>query len=47
MSSEFKSSLVSYMVSYLTLDLILNIRLILSLGSGFLSIPFIVEYQFF
>jgi len=46
-------SMVSYMVSYLILDLVLGIKsvlgteLVLDLGSGSLSILFIVEYQFF
>ena len=45
--SEFGSSLVSYIVFYLGLGLVLGIELISNLGSGFLSIFFIVEYQFF
>jgi len=49
--SELRSSLVSYTVSYLVsdlvLDLVLNTELVLDLGSGSLSILFIVEYQFF
>jgi len=42
--SEFKSSLISYVVSYLTLNLVLNIGLVLNLGLSSLSILFIVEY---
>jgi len=45
--SEFRLSLVSYMVFYLILGSVLNIKLILNLGLGSLSIFFIVEYQFF
>jgi len=45
--SELKLSLVSYVVFYLGLGLILGIELVSDLGSGFLSILFIVEYQFF
>ena len=45
--SELRSSLVSYIVSYLALGLVLGIELVLDLGSGSLSILFIVEYQFF
>jgi len=45
--NELKSSLVSYVVSYLILSLVLSTELVLDLGSGFLSILFIVEYQFF
>jgi len=41
--SKPKSSSISYTDSYLSLDLVL----ILDLGSGFLSIFFIIEYQFF
>ena len=44
---KLRSSLVSFMVSYLTLGSILGTELVLDLGSGFLSILFIVEYQFF
>ena len=36
--------IVSYIVSYLGLDLILNIKLVLDLGLGSLSILFIVRY---
>jgi len=43
--SELKLSLVSYIVSYLSLGL--GIELVLDLGLGSLSIFFIVEYQFF
>jgi hypothetical protein len=42
--SELRLSLVSYIVSYLTLGLLLDIELVLDLGSGSLSIFFIVEY---
>ena len=42
--SLFKLSIVSYIVSYLALGLVLGIELILDLGSGFLSILFIVGY---
>jgi len=45
--SKFKLSLVSYVVSYLGLGLVLGTKLVLDLGSGSLSILFIVEYQFF
>jgi len=45
--SEFRLSLVSYIVSCLGLGLVLVIELVLDLGSGSLSILFIVEYQFF
>src|SRR5882757_7787816 len=45
--SELRLSLVSYIVSYLALGLVLGIELVLDLGSGSLSILFIVEYQFF
>jgi len=44
---KLRLSLVSYMVSCLDLDLILNIELVLNLGLGSLSILFMVEYQFF
>ena len=40
----FKLSIVSYIVSYLGLDLVLDIELVLDLDSGSLSIPFIVGY---
>jgi len=43
--SKLRLSLVSYIVSYL--DLVLGTELVLDLGLGFLSILFIVEYQFF
>jgi len=43
-SNELRSSLVSYIVSYLGLSLILSIELILDLSSGSLSIFFIIEY---
>jgi len=42
--SKLKSSLVSYVVSYLGLDSVLGTELVLDLGSGSLSILFIVEY---
>ena len=45
--SLFKSSIVSYIVSYLGLDLVLDIELVLDLGLGSLSILFIVRYQSF
>jgi len=45
--SELRLSLVSYIVSYLSSGLVLGTELILDLGSGSLSILFIVEYQFF
>jgi len=45
--SEFRLSLVSYIVSYLGLGLVLGTKLVLDLGLGSLSILFIVEYQFF
>jgi len=35
------------MVSYLGLGLVLDIKLVLNLGIGSLSVFFIVEYQFF
>ena len=37
-------SLVLYIVSYLVLGLVLDTELVLDLGSGSLSIFFIVEY---
>jgi hypothetical protein len=42
--SLFESSIVSYVVSYLGLGLVLGIELVLDLGSGSLSILFIVGY---
>ena len=45
--SSFGSSIVSYIVSYLGLGLVLGIELVLDLGSGSLSILFIVRYQSF
>ena len=45
--SLFGSSIVSYVVSYLGLGLVLGIELVLDLGSGSLSILFIVGYQSF
>ena len=43
-SSLFKLSIVSYIISCLALGLVLGIELVLDLGSGFLSILFIVGY---
>jgi hypothetical protein len=43
-SSSFGLSTVSYMVSFLGLGLVLSIGLVLDLGSGSLSILFIVRY---
>ena len=40
----FRLSIVSYIVSYLGLDLVLGIELVLDLGLGSLSILFIVGY---
>ena len=45
--SLLRLSIVSYMVSYLILGLILGTELVLDLGSGSLSILFIVRYQSF
>jgi len=45
--SKLGLSLVFYMVSYLGLSSVLGMELVLDLGSGSLSILFIVEYQFF
>ena len=42
--SSLRLSIVSYIVSYLGLGLILGIKLVLDLGSGSLSILFIVGY---
>ena len=42
--SLFRSSIVSYIVSYLGLRLVLDIELVLDLGLGSLSIFFIVGY---
>ena len=42
--SLLRLSIVSYIVSYLILGLILGIELVLDLGSGSLSILFIVGY---
>ena len=42
--SELRLSLVSYIVSYLTLGLVLGTELVLDLGLGSLSIFFIVKY---
>ena len=42
--SLFRSSIVPYIVSYLGLGLVLGIELVLDLGSGSLSILFIVRY---
>ena len=44
MLSLLGSSIVSYVVSYLILGLILSTELVLDLGSGSLSILFIVGY---
>jgi len=46
-SSSLGSSIVSYIVSYLGLDLVLGIESVLDLGLGSLSILFIIGYQFF
>ena len=43
-SGLFRSSIVSYMVFYLGLDLVLGKKLVLDLGWGSLSIFFIVKY---
>jgi len=45
--SKLRSFLVSYIVSYLGSSSVLGIELVLNLGSGSLSILFMVEYQFF
>ena len=42
--SLFRLFIVSYIVSYLGLDLVLDIELVLDLGLGFLSILFIIGY---
>jgi hypothetical protein len=42
--SLFRSSIVSYIVSFLGLGLVLGIESVLDLGSGSLSILFIVRY---
>jgi hypothetical protein len=42
--SSFGSSIVSYVVSYLGSGLVLGIESVLDLGSGSLSILFIVRY---
>ena len=42
--SSFRLSIVSYIVSYLGLGSVLGIELVLDLGSGSLSILFIVRY---
>ena len=42
--SLFRLSVVSYIVSYLSLDLVLGTELVLDLGLGSLSILFIVEH---
>ena len=44
MSGLFRLSIVSYIVSYLGLGLVLGIELVLDLGSGSLSILFIIGY---
>jgi len=43
--NKFLPSIVSYIVPYLALGLVLGIKLVLNLGSGSLSILFIVEYK--
>jgi len=45
--SSLRLFIVSYIVSYLGLGLVLGIQLVLDLGSGSLSILFIIGYQFF
>jgi len=45
--SRALSGLLLSLVSYLVLGLVLGMELVLDLGSGSLSIFFIVEYQFF
>jgi len=45
--SLFRSSIVSYVVSNSALGLVLGTELVLDLGSGSLSILFIVRYQSF
>ena len=45
--SKVLSGLRLSLVSYIVLGLVLGIELVLDLGLGFLSILFIVEYQFF
>jgi hypothetical protein len=45
--SLFGSSTVSYVVSFLGLGLVLGMESVLDLGSGSLSILFIVRYQSF
>ena len=42
--SLFRLSIISYIVSYLGLGLVLSTELVLDLGSGSLSILFIVGY---
>jgi len=42
--SLFGLSIVSYIVFYLGLGLVLDIKLVLNLGLGFLSILFIIGY---
>jgi hypothetical protein len=42
--SLLRSSIVPYIVSYLGLGLVLDIKLVLDLGPGSLSILSIVEY---
>jgi len=42
--SSLKLFIVSYIAFYLTLGLVLSIKLVLNLGLGFLSMLFIVEY---
>ena len=45
--SLFRSSIVSYIISYLGLGLVLGTELVLDLGLGSLSILFIIGYQSF
>jgi hypothetical protein len=45
--SLFRSSIVSYIVSFLGLGLVLGTESVLDLGLGSLSILFIVRYQSF
>ena len=40
----FKLSIVSYIVSYLSLDLVLGKKLVLDLGLGSSNIFFIIKY---
>ena len=43
----FKLSIISYIVSYLSLDSVLGKKLVLNLGLGSLGIFFIIKYQSF